>query len=208
MSIFNVNGRLYAAMSWLGQMLMLNLCWLLCCLPVLTAGAATTAAYAVLLKLCSGHEGYVVRDFFKAFRQNWKQGTVLWFITVAALYALYLDVQIVTKTDAPVPVIVISIVAAVSVALSLLYAYPLCARYSNSVRSHLRNSFLLGIRHAGRTLFLLAVLALEAGIVFWNEKTLILLLLIGPMLFMYTVSGTAMRIFLEEEKKTGQPPER
>ena len=71
------------ALSKLGDMICLNVMWLVCCIPVVTIGASTTALYTVMLKLVKNEEGYVFRGFLKAFKTNFKQSTIIWLIVLA-----------------------------------------------------------------------------------------------------------------------------
>lgn|SRR5574344_1532725 len=196
MSIFSTDSKLYKGIQWFGNIVVLNLCWLLFSLPVITIGASTVAASSMALKMIDGTEGYIFKGFVKEFGKNWKQGTILWLITAAAIYALYLDAQILTKTEDPsFLLIVISIVSFLFIFFALLYAYPLSARYDNKWYLHIKNSFLLSIRYFKKTMFLLLILALEVGVFIWNNKTIFLLVAIGPMILIYTVAGTARKIF-------------
>ena len=72
------------------DLILLNILWLLTSIPVVTLGAATAALYSVLLSAAEKKEGYIVRDYWKAFRRNFKQmhdcvafllflGVCLWF---------------------------------------------------------------------------------------------------------------------------------
>ena len=61
----------------------LNLLWAICSIPIVTIGAATTGLYYVMLKLARGEEGNVTKMFFRSFRENFKQATVLWLILLA-----------------------------------------------------------------------------------------------------------------------------
>ena len=56
----------------------LNLLWLVCCIPVFTAGAATTAVYYVTLKLVRDEDDSTIKSFFRSFIQNFKQATAIW----------------------------------------------------------------------------------------------------------------------------------
>ena len=72
---------------------------LVCCIPVVTIGPAVTAAYAVLLKMVDDQEGYIFKDYFRYFKSNFKKGIVLGLIFIAAVYALYIEWQVVTKMN-------------------------------------------------------------------------------------------------------------
>lgn len=60
------------------DLILLNILWLLTSIPVVTLGAATAALYSVLLSAAEKKEGYIVRDYWKAFRRNFKQSTIVW----------------------------------------------------------------------------------------------------------------------------------
>ncbi len=193
---FSENGKVTGFISRLVDVFWLNLLWLVCSLPILTIGASTVAAHAVCLKMVDGEEGYITRDFFKAFEANLLQATVLWLINAAAAYSLYLDWQIVTKTGDPsVILIVVSIVWSVVVFAAFIYSYPLIARYQNTLVKTVSNSARICLRFFGRTLILAAVLLLEIGLFSWNEVMIFIGVLIGPMILIYTVAGVSKRIF-------------
>ena len=200
MALFSPESKLYKGISFVGNMLLLNLFWVLFSLPIITVGASTLALYSTFFKIMEGTEGYLFKDFWKGFKSNWKQGTILWLITLAAGYGFYLDFQIL-KTDPGIPVIVASIVAFVFICFSLLYAYPLSARYENKFYMHIKNSFLLSTRYLGKTFFLILILAFEIGLFIWNQHTLIFLVVIGPAVLVYTIAGTAKKVFLTNDEK-------
>jgi uncharacterized membrane protein YesL len=201
MSIFSTDSKLYKGISWFGNIVVLNFCWLLFSLPIVTIGASTVAAFSIALKMIDGNEGYMFKGFLKAFKDNWKRGTLLWIVTLVAGYAIYLDIQLLRNTEDPsYLLIIVSVVSILFVFFALLYAYPLCARYDNKWYLHIKNSLILSIRYFKKTLFLIVILALEVGLCLWNEKTLILIVIIGPMIMMYTVAGSARKIFADIEK--------
>lgn len=142
MKFFSVDSPLYKFLSRFLDVLKLNFMWLLFSIPVITIGASTVAAMSVALKMADDEEGYIGRSFIKAFKENWKQGTVLWIITVIAAYAVYLDFQLFNAVEGnPFLFLVIGIVSCFVIVLSLLYAYPLIARYENTLIKTIQNSF-------------------------------------------------------------------
>lgn len=74
----------FVAMERIGDMVLLNVTWVVCCLPVVTAGASTAALLSVARRLAAGEECRVWRDFFRAFRRSWRQATVTWLMLLAA----------------------------------------------------------------------------------------------------------------------------
>ena len=69
----------------------LNLLWFICCIPIVTAGASTTALYYVTLKMVKDEESGLTRAFFHSFKENFRQGTIIWLILLALGIVLALD---------------------------------------------------------------------------------------------------------------------
>lgn len=128
----------------------LNALWLLCCLPVVTVGASTTALFYVTLKVAKNEEGNITRAFFRAFRQNFRKATVIWLILLAVGIILALDGYVLyhmrfenafwTVTSA------VFLVALAAYAIILMYIFPLLARFENTIKAMFLNSIMLGMR--------------------------------------------------------------
>ncbi|MCH5274984.1 MAG: YesL family protein [Lachnospiraceae bacterium] len=204
MKFFSVDGGLYKFMSRLWDMIKLNFLWILFSLPIVTIGAATVAAYSVTLKMVDESEGYIGRQFIKAFKENWKQGIPLGLLGVLALYAIYLDFEFFNKLeDNPIMFLIAGIVAVFVFGMSFIYAFPLSARYENTLLETLKNSARIATRYFLRTLLLAAVLAVEVFIGLFNTTTIFFAILIGPACLMLTVSGFAIYFFREIEREPG-----
>ena len=149
-------------------------------------------------------EGYIAKEFFKGFKENWKQGTVLGLVSLIAVYAVYLDIQLFNAVeDNPMIFLIAAILSGILFAVCLLYAFPLMARYQNTLWKIFRNSFEICRRYAGRTLVLILVLAVELIVWFFNRTTLFIGFFIGPACLIYTIAGMSLRIFQIIEKKPG-----
>jgi uncharacterized membrane protein YesL len=205
MSLFSQDSKFMRFVERLVDVMFLNLLWIAFSLPLFSIGASTTAAYYVALKMVDDEEGPIFRNFWKAFKVNFRQGTLLWFLTALAGYALYLDWQFATKgPNPPLWLIILSILSAVIVFCALIYAYPQVARYKNSLPNILRNSFRMSVRYYVRTLILIAVLSLEVFLFMWNVPMIVFGALVGPMIMIYTVSGISKKIFLDVERTGGK----
>ncbi len=204
MSLFGMDSGFMRFAGRLADVLLLNLLWLAFCLPLVTVGASTAAAYCVALKMVDDEEGPIARSFVKAFKDNLKRGTALWLLNAAALYALYLDWQIVVgSSDPPVLAMIAGILSAAFVFCSFIYSYPLIARYENSLKNSMRNSIRISYRYFAKTLVLVLVAALEIALFSWNETMILFGVAVGPMILVYTVSGVSKRIFQDIDRKNG-----
>ena len=202
MALFNINSSFFKFINKLLDVLLLNLLWILCSLPVVTIGAATCAAFSVTLKMVDDEEGYIVKPFFKYFKQNFKQGTLMWLFTTPQIYLLYLLWQLVFKSDDINAIIIIGVIFLTALSISMnIYSYPLIARYENSLKKIIKNSFGISIQYFGKTIILIAVIALEFFLILWNRWTLLVGIIIGPEFVIYTISGVSKKIFLQIEKQ-------
>lgn len=204
MKFFSIDSPLYRFLSKLMDVLKLNFLWILFSLPVITIGASTVAAMSVAIKMTDDEEGYIGRSFVKAFKENWKQGTLLWLITAVACYALYLDFQLFEAVEGnPIMFLVIGMVSAALVIVALIYAYPLLARYENTLFKTIQNSIDISRKYFGRTLLLVIVVAFEFLIFQFNSTMIFLGMIFGPGFIILTIAGFSKRIFQEIEKEPG-----
>ncbi len=202
MKLFSVDGPLYNFFSRLLDMIKLNFLWLLCSLPVVTIGASTAAAFAVTLKMVDEREGYIAKQFFMAFKANVKQGIPTGLLNLFFAYALYLDFQLFHAVEGnPIYFLILGIVGSVMCFGYFVYSYALMARYENTFLRTLKNSMDICVRYFGRTIMVAVVLAVEIVIFIFNTTTMFLGLLIGPAVIFLTISGPAMYIFRDIERK-------
>lgn len=77
-NMFNPDSGFSRFMNRVGDLFTLNILWIICSIPIITIGASTTALYYVDLKLLNNEECYIIKSFFKAFKENFKKSTILW----------------------------------------------------------------------------------------------------------------------------------
>ena len=141
----------------------LNLLWGVCSLPIVTVGAATAALYDVTLRMARGAEPSVTRHFFKAFRENFRQATILWLVMLGLGCLLAFDVAILYQIRGQgssllyMAGLAAVILGTVVYVLVLLYLVPLVASVHNSNFAMLRNALLLGIRYLPYSILLLMI---------------------------------------------------
>ena len=199
---FSMDNKFFVFMGKVADLCLLNLVCLACCIPIVTAGASITALYYVTLKMVRNEESYIFKSFFKSFKQNFRQATIIHLIMVAAAVLLYLDTNIVKVMGEPMSQIMSVIFAVFTLvyAMILLYLYPILAKFYNSVKNTFTNAILMAIRHLPYTMIMLIICALPLLIFFvpslQMQMTLILLLLLfGMAVIAYLNSFFLVKIF-------------
>lgn len=154
------------------DLIVLNLLWVVCSLPIITVGAATSALYYVTLKIVQNEESLVVESFFHSFKENFKQATVMTALFLGGGALLFLEIRVVLMMDAGQfsALLGVFIVLAVVFLGIVLYAFPLQARFVNPVSATLKNALLLSVQNFPSTLWMLFLnlLPLIVVICSWN----------------------------------------
>ena len=89
--LFNYDNPVWRFIGKLGDLILLNILWIVCSIPIVTAGAATTAVYYVTLKLVRDENDGTIKNFFHSFKENFVQSTIIWVILLAAGALLAFD---------------------------------------------------------------------------------------------------------------------
>ncbi len=192
------------------NLLILNLYWVIGCLPLVTIGASTTAAFTVTLKMSEDREeSGMTRAFWSAYVQNLKHGVLLSVIFLVGVYAIWLNWQCFDKLEGnPIIFLLMAVMMVLLLAIHFLFVFPLEARYQNSLLTTLNNARNIFIRYIGRSMGLVGILFLQ--FLFFTQVNIVLIF-IGffcmPILMIYTVSQVAMPIFRKVEKTGGAPEE-
>ena len=207
----DANGSGNLLIHFLGRvrdLVVLNILVLVTSIPVITAGASLTAMYYVMQKMIRGEEGYVVRQFFQSFKENLKQATVMWlpFLAVGALVLLDLRLLNVGGTAIPAVFGYLIIAAALIIFYISLYAFPLLARFRNTVRGTLRNAARLWLYAFPRTVLMAVLTFFPFVMVFLEFKFLIFLLLCGISLPGYLCTMIRLPVFQKLETAREDAP--
>lgn len=175
------------ALSKICDMVFLNVLWVICSIPIVTIGASTTALYTVMLKLVWNEEGYIFRSFFRAFKENFKQSTLIWLIIAAFSVVWWVDFRIAGMMGAGVGEVlrIIFLIVAFLLLSVTIYVFPLTARYENKISATLKNALILTIAKLPYTLLMVAVVVVAVLASLWNTMMLMIAL---PLWFLFMVS--------------------
>lgn len=162
-SIFGIDSPLMRWLDTFANLLFLNVMTVLLCIPVITAGAAFTALHAVCLKIVRKEEGYIASEFFKAFKNNFKQATGMWLMFLAGIAVIVLDVVVLYYAEVNFPFYVRGAVLVVAffILATALFAFPMQAKFENSVIMTVKNAFKACMIQFPKTFLMMVVLVGE-----------------------------------------------
>jgi len=136
MNFFNEDNFLHQFFLFLGKLIALNLLWMICSIPVITIGASTTAMYYCTLKLHKDKDIDAIKSFFKSFRRNFLQSTIICVFLLVAAFILWLEHIAVKTMQSGARQIFTYVLAAVGILLLLLtlYIFPTVASFDNKIK--------------------------------------------------------------------------
>ena len=217
--VFNFEGPVFTFLSRLADLFWLNLLFIVCSIPIVTIGAASTALHYVTLKMAKDEEGYITKSYFKSFKDNFVQATVIWVIFLAILIVMVIDLRIANGNniadffnDPAVSNVVIVAVGVMCIVLLMTgtYVFPLLAQFDNTIKNTIKNAFLISIRHLPYTFLMIMIMIIPVALI-WFSPALLLLVLIMFSATAYINSKFFNKIFAlympgDEHKEEASDP--
>lgn len=195
--IFNYNNPVFRFFIKVGYIWWLNILWLICSIPIFTIGASTTALVYSCMKLQTD-SGYVTENFFKSFKENFKQATGIWMIYLIIGVALIGDLIYWNLTDHSS----LKLVWAVTIALlipycySLLYVFAIQSKFVNTVKNTIHFALVLPLKHLKYTFPMLVIVGI---VVYLNAVTIVMVnfvtMNIGVGIVVYLLSFYYRKVF-------------
>lgn len=160
MKIFSSDSGFSRFMNLLFDILYVGILWIVGCIPIITAGASTTAAYYAMAKCVRHKTGYIGREYLHSFKENFRQMLVLTVLFAGICGVLAIDLYYVwnVQSDMNNALFVILILVSFMAAGLTVYACPLLSRF------HKKNTEL--IKTAAYLLFKFLPLTIAVQFVF------------------------------------------
>lgn len=189
MKLFNPDSPLMSFLTRLADLVILNLLWLVCCVPVVTIGASTTAMYHVLRHLQDGGVTSITRDFFQSFKSDFKQATLVYLVLLIPTVAVVMNAWILSGQSSDVVPVYVRAVWMVSVLLLTFvvsFVYPVMAYFEDTVWKTLRTAAVLAVARLPRTILisilnLLPIIVMFVSFAFFLQSSIFWLLIGGSL---------------------------
>lgn len=165
---FSYDGGIMQALSKLFDCICLAILWIICCVPIFTIGASTTALYYAYNKAIRQKRSYAFKEFFHGFKISFKQSTVVWLIVLLLYVVTILDLIILRGVADSIGIakIVLAFILAMIVLVTMwvTYVFPYMARFENHTKAVLKNSAIIMIANLPWSILLLVLFVISAGL--------------------------------------------
>ena len=200
--IFILDAPVIQWLGKVGQMMLSSVTWLLCCLPIVTIGASTVALYRMMFNL-KEDRSCALKEFLRAFRENFRKATILWLLLlacVALLVGLYWLMLLVENPVLRTVVLVVFCVLFFVVYIAGLYLFPLTAYFENSVLGTLRNAVAMGLGNLRQSIIAGAVTMIPLLVLMVSMQIFVQMLflwvVLAPGAIAYGVACALRPVFL------------
>lgn len=205
---FNPDNPVMEFIAKIFDLVILNLIFIFSCVPVITIGASTSALSYVTLKMVRGEDPYIWRNFWKSFRQNFKQGTLVWIFSILIFIFLGMDFYIINSQNTSLFAVVrILLWIICAIALSVfLYVFPVISHFVCTTKQALKNALLMTFGHLPYTLVMLVLAGLLLFLCSSSSKLFAMIVVLSGICgfsvvsFVYSIMFD--RIFQKYESET------
>ncbi|MEF2879694.1 MAG: DUF624 domain-containing protein [Blautia sp.] len=190
MGLFNENNILNILLNKIGDIIVCNLLFLLCCIPVITIGPALTALFHCMLRSVKGNLNGASKTFFRSFKESFFQSLAAWLLFLLLLFLLILNMDFLSRQGTSVSTALLYLTQGTAglLVIGALYIFPVIAAFSNTLKNLLKNAYIFAFIHFPSTLLLALITILP---MFMTYQDLSLLPLYACCWFFFGFALTA-----------------
>ncbi|MGN0132081.1 MAG: YesL family protein [Lachnospiraceae bacterium] len=199
---FSDSNPLIRGLTKLADLMWLNALFIITSLPIFTIGASTTALYYEAMRVVAGEESYITKDYFKAFKDNFKQATVIWIVSALLLCLFGYTFYVTGKSQMENAHIIMGVfgIPIILLAFMLLYVFPILAKFENTILNTTINALLISLSQFPKTVLMLVFSAVPILLVLSSWKWFPVLVLGGFAVVAY-VNGSLMNKIFDKIQK-------
>ena len=204
-NLFNLENPIFQFLNQVFDLLMVNFLCIVCSLPIVTAGAAIAAMNKVTQDMVLEEDKGVFKRFFRAFRDNFKQATLVWLVLLVAFIAMVCNGLIVYVFFSASTWLYVALAIPSFVILSMgCYLLHLIPRYEGSVKEHAKNSMILTVVKLPRSIALVALAVAPVLVLYISRQaflqTLVFWIIIGIAFLSFVQANVLKEVFRQLEK--------
>lgn len=175
MNLLNEDNIIHLFFNKLGDIIIANLCFVLCCIPIITIGPALTALYHCTLRMVKGNCYKVSKTFISAFKTNFKQSLLVWICILISAFILSTNIRFLTHmSGSSFALILFYMTGGIAIILLILtlYIFPVIAAFSNPLKLHVKNALLFAFMHFFKTISIV-IISVAPFLITYNDLKLL-----------------------------------
>ncbi len=204
---FDYDGKVNEVLKKVMYVVSANLLFLLCSIPVVTIGAAASAMHTILFRFHQGDEPDILKTFFRAFKENFKEATISWMLMLVTAGTLIVNYRFIRGLHAAGTGI---FQVAFNLVLLLwlvfwVYLFPAICYYKNTLSGYARFAVKLAIARLPYTVGMLMLHVLAVLVILfmaqYSSFGILALLCCGFSLPAYFSGRILLKMFMQCEEK-------
>lgn len=172
MKKFGIDNPFFVFMGRVGDILILNILFVITSIPVVTIGMSLSAMYRVTLRMARKECNYVAKEYFRACREEWKKSTVIWLIMLMSGGVLVFDVTVGKDMWNALNAAVGALIFIWGMLFT--YVFAVQARFENTVKNIFKNALYMAVRHFPFTVIMMVLNAIPAVCILFGSMTMAL----------------------------------
>lgn len=172
--MFSPDSKFMEIFGRITDLILLNLLFIITCLPVFTIGAASAALYTLCFRLMREEYSGIVKSYFRAFRDNLKPATAVWGILLAAAVPAVYYLSLTTRMEGILAYSgFVFLLILIMVLMTGSYVFPWISQFENTPVQSLKNALILSISRLPRTFCILVINLIPLIVWFFSAQLFI-----------------------------------
>lgn len=193
--LFSYDGKVSDFIRKASDLLMINTYWLICCIPLITIGASTTAMYYTLQKSVKNERGIVTQEFFRSFISNFRLGTKIWlfYLCIGAVIGecIYYFYQRMLEGKSWGMIYWLYVLAGIGLVFMVVYTFGYLARFESNFKKTVHDAFIIMLANGGTNVKIAVVLIIMVVLI----KIQWMFILFVPVTMFVVISKWTEKIF-------------
>lgn len=192
MNIFSSDGWFTRIFGTLGDIILVNILFIICSIPVFTIGASMSGMYYALMRKQRTDDGGIAKLFFKGFKDNFKQATGAWLLYIVISFVFSMDFRLFGNGGPQENRLMYyaSVVMFVLVSFIAIYIFPVIAAFENKLKELIIQSIYLAARNIIFTVIIMILYTLPVYVLISNTQVF----LVG--IFVLIICGFGMIAYI------------
>lgn len=201
--LFSLDNPIMRFLNKATDCIILNILWIICCIPIITIGASTTAFYYSVTKVIRNDRGYALAEFWHGFKTNFKQSTIVWLVMMVTGILAYVDVYytyVMVKADI-LPLLFLYFLIGVFflIFMWMLYWLPYIARFENTIKRMWKFSLVMSMQNVLWSIFNFIVFGLMVVVVLMIPMLIFFVPVICTVLLSISLEHVFRKYMSEED---------